>query len=108
MFKSLVAIATFSATALFSVLAYAQISNNAQMYDAEHPKVNKPVRSVVGLNNAVVVSASTMCIGGYLFAVATQDNKTTSAGSAGISLVQIFQANKASFPPQPIPCVEGK
>ena len=70
-------------------------------------KVNKPVHSVVGLTNNIIVSASTMCIGGYLFAVATQDNKSTSAGSADISLVQNFQSKAVHLPSQPIPCVEG-
>lgn len=49
--------------------------------------------------------ATTMCIGGYLFAVSTHYKENEYHASSGMAMVQIFAPSvTATFPPQPITC----
>lgn len=89
--------------ALVSLNAFAQESSPVNM--PNKVQLNKSVRTSLKLTDSVTIHTSTMCIGGYLFAVATQDNNSSHGASSGISLVQIYKpSNDPAHPPQPISC----
>jgi hypothetical protein len=68
---------------------------------------NKVAQIVV--SEKVTIKAMTVCLEGYLFAVAIKEHARSYEGSAGITLVQVMRpGSSASRPPQPVLCGEKK
>lgn len=85
------------------ILASLFLVSTAFAADAVAPVFRTEVTSVQ-VSKSTTVNVATVCLSGFVFAVALQDKSTTNNGSGGVAMVQVMQPARRGDPVQPIPC----
>lgn len=85
------------------ILVSLLLTGSALAADAVAP-VFRPESTSVKTSNTSTVNVATVCLSGYVFAVASQEKSNTNNGAGGVALVQVMQPAYRGNPVQPIPC----
>jgi hypothetical protein len=85
------------------ILTTLLLASTAFAADAVAP-VFRPESVSTKTNNNATVTVNTVCLSGFVFAVASQEKSNTSNGAGGVALVQVYQPGFRGNPVQPITC----